>query len=164
MSVLELSLLFAILLCSLVAGLVYTFAVVVMPGIQKLNDHDFLTAFKVMDGVIQNNDPKFVLVWLGSVLSILIFGTAAAFELQGVELTLALVATVLYLLGVQAPTVSINVPLNNELQALDLDQLSLEQLNQFRQRFEHTWLKWNSRRTIVSIVVLFILITLAIQL
>jgi hypothetical protein len=37
------------LLCSLVAGFVFAFAVVVMPGIQTLSDRDYLRAFKVMD-------------------------------------------------------------------------------------------------------------------
>ncbi len=53
------------LLCSLVAGFVFAFTIVIMPGIKSLSDHDFLQAFNVMDRVIQNNQPIFVLVWLG---------------------------------------------------------------------------------------------------
>ena len=54
------------LLCTLVAGIVLAFASVVMPGIRRLNDHDFLQAFKTMDRVIQDNQPVFMLVWAGS--------------------------------------------------------------------------------------------------
>ena len=37
------------LLCSLVAGFVFAFAIVAMPGIKSLSDHDFLQAFKAID-------------------------------------------------------------------------------------------------------------------
>jgi uncharacterized membrane protein len=152
------------LLCGLVTGLVYTFAVVVMPGIKALDDHDFLKAFKAMDGVIQNNEPKFVLVWIGSVLSLLALCAVSIFELSGLDRVLVVLATVLYVLGVQAPTLLINVPLNNKLKSLSLTTLSEEELRQARLEFEPIWIKWNSRRTVVSIMVFLLLIGLAIKL
>ena len=45
------------LLCALVTGFIFTYAVVVMPGFAKLDDRDFIRAFQVTDGVIQNNQP-----------------------------------------------------------------------------------------------------------
>ena len=62
MEPLHMALLLSILFCSLVAGLLFGFAVVVMPGIAKLADKEYLLAFKHMDGIIQNNQPLFVLV------------------------------------------------------------------------------------------------------
>ena len=62
------ALILATFLCSLVAGFLFTFAVVVMPGIRSLGDREFIRAFQVMDRVIQNNQPIFMLVWVGSVL------------------------------------------------------------------------------------------------
>ena len=47
----------------------FGFAAVVMPGIAKLSDREFLLAFKQMDGIIQNNQPAFMFVWVGSVLT-----------------------------------------------------------------------------------------------
>ena len=58
------------LLCALVTGFIFTYAVVVMPGFAKLDDRDFIRAFQVTDGVIQNNQPLFMLAWVGSILSI----------------------------------------------------------------------------------------------
>lgn len=55
----QISLGLATLLCSLVAGFLFSFAIVVMPGISDLNDREFLRAFQVMDRVIQNNQPVF---------------------------------------------------------------------------------------------------------
>lgn len=62
MDLLQIALTLATLLCSLVAGFVLAFAIVVMPGIRNLDDHDFLQAFKAIDRVIQNNQPIFSLV------------------------------------------------------------------------------------------------------
>ena len=60
MGIFETVLIVATLLCSLVAGLVFAFAVVVMPGIKDLKDGEFIRAFQVMDRVIQNNQPLFM--------------------------------------------------------------------------------------------------------
>lgn len=43
------------LLCALVTGFVFTYAVVVMPGLARLADKEFIRAFQVTDEVIQNN-------------------------------------------------------------------------------------------------------------
>ena len=56
LDIFTISLLISILLCSLVAGLLFGFAVVVMPGIAKLSDREFLMSFKNMDGIIQLSD------------------------------------------------------------------------------------------------------------
>ena len=48
------------LLCALVTGFIFTYAVVVMPGFAKLDDQDFIRAFQVTDGVTQNNQPLFM--------------------------------------------------------------------------------------------------------
>ena len=63
--ILPISLSIATLFCSLVAGFLFAFVLVVMPGIQRLNDREFIRAFQVIDSIIQNNQPIFVLVWVG---------------------------------------------------------------------------------------------------
>ena len=68
---LDISLIFTILTCSLVTGFIFTYAVVVMPGISKLNNKDFIRAFQVTDAVIQNNQPLFILTWMGSIISVI---------------------------------------------------------------------------------------------
>ncbi len=44
-------LLVATFLCSLVAGFLLAFAIVVMPSIKQLNDREFIRAFQVIDGI-----------------------------------------------------------------------------------------------------------------
>ena len=150
----------ATLLCALVAGLLFAFAVVTMPGIGRLNDGDFIRAFQVMDGVIQNNQPLFVLVWLGSVVALLLTAVVGFGQLTLTGQLLLLTATALYILGVQLPTVTINVPLNNQLQRLDVGQMGGQALASKRHGFEPRWNRWNRIRTAVSIIVTLLLILL----
>jgi uncharacterized membrane protein len=51
--ILAIALILATFLCSLVAGFLFAFAIVAMPGIRRLNDREFIKAFQVMDRIIQ---------------------------------------------------------------------------------------------------------------
>ena len=81
-------------------GFLFAFAVVTMPGLAQLNDREFLRAFQAMDAVIQNNQPVFVSVWIGSVVSLMIALVLGMWQLQGTECLLLLLAALAYLLGV----------------------------------------------------------------
>ena len=116
----HMTLMLSVFLSSLVAGLLFGFAVVVMPGITKLDDDDFLKAFKHMDSIIQDNHPLFMVVWVGSIFTVLGTLVLGTLQLTGLQLNLLCAAGVLYLLGVQAPTARFNIPLNNALQGWDL--------------------------------------------
>ena len=71
MDVLDISLIFSITLCSFVSGFIFTYSIVVMPGLSKLNDKDFLKAFQVTDAVIKNNQPLFMFTLISSILAVL---------------------------------------------------------------------------------------------
>jgi uncharacterized membrane protein len=163
MNMFDASLLVATFLCALTAGLVFAFTVVVMPGIRALPDRDFLRAFSVMDRVIQQNEPRFLAVWVGSVVALgaaVILGISA---LGGVDRMLLLGAAGVYLLGVQLPTIAINVPLNNRLQALDLDDLDTAGLRTEREAFEGRWNRWNAIRTVFACVSVVALLALTVN-
>ncbi len=154
----------AMFLCALVAGFLVAFTIIVMPGIQTLDDRGFLKSFKVMDSIIQNNHPGFMLMWAGSVLAILASAWFAYTTLQGTERLLVFGAVALYLLGAQLPTATINIPLNNQLQAHDLDAMDASALQEAREVFEARWIRWNSIRTVVTIVVTLMLIVVLMRL
>lgn len=142
----------AALLCSLVAGFLFAFAVVVMPGIRSLGNREFLRAFQVMDRIIQRGQPLFGLVWLGSVLA-LIGGVALGMRhTAGADRLLLIVAGGVYLVGVQVPTFRTNIPLNNELQALSVDRVDDATCQAARARFEPRWIRWNTIRTAMAAV------------
>ena len=152
MEPLHVTLLLSIIFCSLVAGLLFGFAIVVMPGIAKLSDKEYLLSFKHMDGIIQNNQPLFVLVWAGSIISVILTLVLGIMNLKGEQLYLLAGAASLYLVGVQLPTFRVNIPLNNELQNLDIEELEETQAKSSRTKFETPWNRWNRIRTINAIV------------
>jgi uncharacterized membrane protein len=158
MEPLQITLLLSIVFCSLVAGLLFGFAIVVMPGIAKLTDKEYLLAFKHMDGVIQNNQPLFVLVWAGSILSVIATLALGIMNLRGEGLYLLTGATLLYLIGVQLPTFRFNIPLNNELQNLDVEELEDDQAKSSRVKFETPWNRWNRIRTVNAIIAVTLLL------
>lgn len=143
-------LLVATFLVSLVAGLLLVFAIVVMPGLGTLDDRGFLRAFKATDRVIQENQPIFVFVWGGSILAVIIVAALAATRFSGSGRILALAAAVVYLIGVQMSTFVNNIPLNNQLQGLDLDSMDTEDLAAARAAFELPWNRWNRLRTMMA--------------
>lgn len=154
----------AALLCGLVTGLLFGFVVVAMPGIGTLTDRDFLRSFAVMDRVIQNQQPLFMVVWIGSVLAVIATAVIALIDGDGSERTLAVASAAVYLLGVQVPTALINIPLNNALQALDLDSMDEPSLARARSEFEPRWNRWNAIRTGFGTVATVLLLVLLLQL
>ncbi|KAA8493453.1 hypothetical protein FVE85_8898 [Porphyridium purpureum] len=158
------SLVISTVLCSLVGGLVFTFAIVVMPGIATLDDRAFLRAFQVMDGVIQNNQPVFMFVWLSSIPALLIAGGVSVFGSGDMVVRmLGALATALYIFGVQWPTKTINIPLNNALKHMQLDLMSDAELRTARVQFEAPWVKWNAIRTAFALITTTLLIIIALR-
>jgi len=152
-------LLLATLLCTMNAGLLFAFSVVVMPGLGGLSDKAFIQAFQKIDGVIQKGQLLFALVWLGSALA-LIFATILSFpRLEPLQVGVLVTTCVVYLVGVQASTFVINIPLNKRLQAVNVRALSEKELIQARCDFEPRWNQWNRTRTIVAVVVSLLLVT-----
>ncbi len=164
MNLLQITLMLATLFCSLVAGFVLAFTIVVMPGIKSLNDHDFLQSFKVIDRVIQNNQPIFVLVWLGSILGLVTAALVGIVQLDGVNRLLIGIAAAIYLLGVQLPTFTINVPLNNQLQLQQIDTMTDLALREARMNFEPCWIRWNAFRTVCATLTSALLIIVVFKL
>ncbi len=150
MGIFQAALILATFLCSLVAGFLFAFAVVAMPGIRSLNDREFIRAFQVMDRVIQNNQPLFIVVWVGSVVVLILSVVSGIGQLEGAGRLLLIFAALLYLLGVQLPTVTINIPLNNKLQTLDVDAMSENAQRAAREDFEPRWNRWNAIRAALA--------------
>lgn len=120
--------------------------------IAKLSDKDFLLAFKHMDGIIQNNQQSFMLVWVGSILSVLASMILGKMDLSGQEAVLLLLGCGWYFLGVQLPTIVFNIPLNNTIQGLEINKLNESELTNSRIDFEAKWNRWNKIRTTNGII------------
>ena len=164
MGIFQIALFLATFLCSLVAGFLLAFALVVMPGIKSLNDREFIRAFQVIDRVIQNNQPIFMLVWVGSVVALVTSAVLGIGQLDGAGRLLIIFAALAYLLGVQLPTFTINIPLNNKLQTLDVDAMNETTQKAARKDFEPCWNLWNSIRTAFASLASALLIILLFRL
>ena len=121
-----------------------------MPGFSKLEDKEFLRAFQVTDGVIQNNQPLFMLTWVGSIISVLSVMVISILSLGVSEAWIIFVVGLIYLLGVQGITVSIHLPLNNHIQKIDINDMNKQSLNEERTNFEMRWNYFNKIRTFIA--------------
>ena len=160
----DISLIFAILFCNLVGGFIFTYSIVVMPGLSNLNNKDFLKAFQVTDAVIQNNQPLFMFTWIGSIVAIL---TTIAVSLVAVSLSeawLIILVGAAYLQSVQGITLAIHIPLNNHIQKLNIEELDDKSLADERLKFETKWNFFYIIRTGIAISVsLLMLIQLGLR-
>ena len=156
MDFLDISLFFSILLCALAVGFTLTYAIIVMPGLSKLDDKEFIKAFQFTDGIIQNNQPIFILIWVGSIISVLGTIITSILSLGIVEAWLIIFAGVIYLLGVQGITISIHLPLNKHIQKIDINSINSQTLSEVRKNFETKWNYFNNIRTGIGIFVILI--------
>lgn len=146
------AMLLATLFVSLIAGFLFAFAVVVMPGLRRLDDGDFIRVFQRIDGVIQAGDPLFGLVFVGSIVALAAAVLLGSPSLTGLERGLLLAAGGIYLFGVIVPTGLVNVPLNNRLQRLEVERMDPGARGEARARFEPRWNRWNRIRTALACV------------
>ena len=160
MDILDISLFFSILLSALVTGFILTYAIVIMPGLSNLDDKEFIKAFQVTDGIIQNNQPIFILIWIGSIVSVLSTIITSILSLGILDAWLIIFISVVYLLVVQGITISIHLPLNKSIQNIDINSSNSETLSKMRKSFETKWNYFNNVRTVVAffVVLIFLLI------
>ncbi|MDC1072490.1 DUF1772 domain-containing protein [Gammaproteobacteria bacterium] len=153
MNFLEVSLICSILSCTLVTGFTLLYAVVIMPGLSKLDDKEFIKAFQVTDGVIQDNQPLFILTWLGSVISVVGAILSSIISVGLPEAWLIVFVGVVYLLGVQGITLSVHLPLNNHIKKINIEKTDNKTLSVEREKFETRWNFFNTIRTGISFLV-----------
>ena len=161
MNFLEISLFLSILFCALTTGFILTYAIVVMPGLSKLDDKAFIKAFQVTDRIIQNNQPIFILIWLGSIISVFSTIIVSIFSLGILEAWLIIFTCVVYLLGVQVITITIHLPLNRRIQNIDINSTNSQTLSDERKNFEKKWNYFNNIRTGIALFVVFIFLLIS---
>jgi uncharacterized membrane protein len=126
------------------------FAAVIMPGLDSLEDDAaYLHAFQAIDGRIQNNEPWFVLSWMGSMISpIALAAVTLRLSLPPRRRAILVLSSLLFFVG-HITTFAKNIPLNNKLHGMDLDQASETTLSNMRDDFSGPWCAWNVVRTIL---------------
>ncbi|QDU89137.1 hypothetical protein Pla175_25240 [Pirellulimonas nuda] len=150
-------------LSALKAGFLFAFAIVVMPGISKLDDHEFLRCFQTIDRVIQRGQPMFMTMWLGSSLTLVAAAVLALTSQSRIDQVVMVSCAAGSVLLVQLPTTTINIPLINQVQALDIQSLGDAQASEERFAFESRWNRWNTIRTVVTCLILAALLLLMLR-
>lgn len=141
------SLLAATITTGLTAGLLYTFAHTVMPGLARVDDRTFIGVFQSIDRAIIN--PWFVAGFLGGPL---FTAVAAALHLAGSRggaLAWLLAALALHVV-VLAVTMGVNVPLNRRLHAAGPPEVRTDPAAA-RGGFEARWVRWHAVRTVAAV-------------
>jgi len=148
------TLMLGILLTGLTAGLCFTWANAVTPGIGRLENISFLKAFQAMNRAIING--RFMLVFFGPV--ILLFLNTYLFRNSSISFWLFLAAAILFFVGIGLVTIFGNVPLNELLDHSNLESLSKIELQELRNKFEEPWNRWHTIRTLASFSAFVLLI------
>ena len=140
------SLVAATITMGLLAGLFFTFAMSVMPGLGRTGTRTFVDAMQQINAAILN--PWLALILAGAPVFTII---AAALHLPaGGRAALHWIgaAFVLYVV-VLAITVGVNVPLNDALAAAGSPE-RITDLAAVREKFEATWVHWNIARAVAA--------------
>lgn len=132
----------SIVATGLVAGLLFGWAVSVMPGLRSADDHTYIGTFRAMDTAIVSS-ALFIGAFVGAPLL-----TVAAVVLHlgdGARLVWIVAALVLSL-GTIAITRIVHLPLNAQAQAGAVEG----DVAPLRRRFQSRWERWNVARTVTS--------------
>jgi uncharacterized membrane protein len=144
------------LFSGLMAGLFYAWSISVTPGLAKINDGSYLQAFQAMNRAILN--PLFFIVIFGLVILLPLLSYLTFQSSISNQFWYVITATTLYFVGIMGVTIGGNVPLNNALEALQIESMTPEQMDEFRKSFESKWNRLNTIRTISSAITFLLLV------
>lgn len=148
----------SVVLTGLSAGLFYAWSVSVIPGTQKLTAATYLETMQSINRAILN--PAFFLIFFGSILFLSI-SSIYEFHTNKVSFWLLLTSSIFYLLGTVGVTGLGNVPLNDQLDVLELAKVSANKMTAFRKFYESNWNRLHLIRTVFA-VLSFLLSVLAV--
>jgi uncharacterized membrane protein len=140
----------AALFSAAAGGMMYVFSTFVMRGLDRTGPIDAITAMRGMNAEA-NANPAFLLGYFGATILALVVGVMAVVKLNQPGSWLVLVGAVFVILGAVI-TMAFNVPLNNHLDTVNPDGLSVADAAREWQAYFSTWTAWNHARTVTSFV------------
>ncbi|GHO49280.1 DUF1772 domain-containing protein [Ktedonospora formicarum] len=136
-------------LTGLDAGLLYAFSVAVVPSLRALKGTQHIAAMQTINVKILNS--VFFLGFFGPTILL----PVAAFLYWGTpQFGWLLAAALLHILGANGVTAMGNIPLNNQLAEIDIDQISEEEADKVRKEFQgpgSPWMLLHTIRTLAAI-------------
>lgn len=146
-----------VLLNALSVGFFFAWSVSVILGTKKVGNLTYLETMQSINKEILN--PVFFIVFFGSLITLIL--NAALQNNNKLMFWLLLTSAIIYLIGTFGVTAFGNVPLNNELDALDIKALNITELKNFRDYYESNWNQYHNIRTL-SNMISFILLLISI--
>jgi uncharacterized membrane protein len=128
-----------------VGGLFYAFSTFVMRGLDRTQPVDAITAMRGINAEAQANAP-FLLMFLGSALLALVVGVIAAIQVRQPG-SWWLLAGAVFGIVAAIVTIAFNVPLNNQLDAVNQVGLSPADAAREWRHYFTTWTAWNHVRS-----------------
>lgn len=141
------ALMLATLTTGVMAGLFFAFTFSVMPGLARAGDRTFVDTMQRINVAIVNG--WFLVCFFGALGFTVIAAVLHLSPPYRSALPWIVAAAVLYL-AVLIITVTVNIPLNNQLAAAG----PIEHITEpyaVRAAFEATWVRWNAIRTIANL-------------
>ncbi len=135
---------------AMLVGLFYGWSVSVVPGLARLNNTEYISAFQAMNRAILN--PLFFISFMGSVILLPLAAYLNYSQPASLCFWLIVAATILYIFGTFGITMAKNVPLNEMLDKFNLAAASEEAKAAKRALFEQTWNSLHHTRTVIGII------------
>lgn len=146
----------AAVLTGLMAGIFFTWSNAVKPGIGKLSDIEYLSAFQSMNRVILN--PSFKALFMAAIIATIILPFLYRNQFPNTLFWLLCTSFLFYWIGVFAITVIGNIPLNEVLDNSNLYMLSTNEIKILRTSIEAKWNNYNLIRCVSSSISFILLI------
>ncbi|MDR6498256.1 putative membrane protein [Burkholderia ambifaria] len=131
--------------CGLMAGVYFAFSTFVMTSLGRIAPQAGAAAMNAINVDIVRS--PFMPLFLGTTLIVLALVVLALFDRDRQGAMAALAGGVLYVAGMFAVTMAVNVPLNDALAAADP---ATAQGAALWTRYVHDWTMWNHVRTVAS--------------
>jgi uncharacterized membrane protein len=131
-------------------GMMYVFSTMVMRGLDRTGPVDAITAMRGINSEA-NASPAFLLGYFSATILALVVGVVAVVRLNQPGSWWLLIGALFALLGAII-TMAFNVPLNNHLDTINPDGLSVADAAREWQAYFSTWTAWNHVRTITAFI------------
>ena len=140
----------AIILTGLSSGFFYAWEVSVIPGTKQVSDSNYLETMQIINRAVLN--PAFFLIFFGSLIVLMGSSYLQYTAASKLSFWFMLAATLTYLIGTFGVTVVGNVPLNEGLDVVVLEELGKEAMHETRMAYEGKWNRLHTIRTVFSVI------------
>jgi uncharacterized membrane protein len=136
-------------LTGLLAGVFYAFNVALVPALRSIKGTQHIATMQAINVKIEN--PVFFLSFFGPTI---LLPLAAFLHQDTPQFGLLVAASVLHIAGSNGVTIAGDIPLNNKLAKIDVNQLSEAEADQIRKDFQRpgsAWMNYHNLRTLAAI-------------